>query len=118
MKFVIKSSNPYQVAPEMIRVSNWITERFGEFVSVQNPCTFAMLPGSDPKIPEVLELINLDNTNVEVGVLLAHESQLGFAVYQILFFRTDMFGPAQHQVFIIVSIDDEMAALECKLACI
>jgi hypothetical protein len=118
MNFVISSSDPYQKAPELLRVCAWLSNRFGETVTTDDEhSTFNLYSGSNPKVIEILDLLRWDHSLTDIYSLWYHESVLGFAVYQILFAYTDdRYRPSS--VDIIVSIDDEMLALECKLACI
>jgi hypothetical protein len=117
MIFVIRSSNAYEIAPEMFRICDWITERFGEIISIVNPCTFYISVGTNSKITEVMDLMQWDHSLVDILSLVYHESELGFAVYQILYINIAEFEQPP-LVKIIVSFEDEMTALECKLACV
>jgi hypothetical protein len=119
MKFVIRSGDPFSVAPELIRICEWLTNRFGEMVSISDPCTFTLLHQSNSGTAAILDSVEFKlPTGSKLMHLLIH-SRMAYRVIQVMSFPSTFVKLSNmYDIDIIVDIDDAYLAVECKLACI
>lgn len=126
MNFTICTKADIVTSPEKIRIAEWLTDRFGEFVSsglnIANGLhsTFTRLSGDNEFWEKHIALQGFRvSDDHKVVSVFAHISDKGFAVYDILHYKIADRGLGKLEYYsdIVVSIDDENTCLECKLAC-
>jgi hypothetical protein len=117
MNIVIKNSQPNGLSPEIMKVTAWLTDRFGERVSAVHPSTFNT---------KQLDIVFWTNhfrflgLSIPAGYNLVyigtHASENNFTIYDILYGRTNKNGTASiYKGDILIWFADDSIAVECKL---
>jgi hypothetical protein len=117
MNFVIRTNSDV-LSSKKTRIVQWLSDRFGEHISMRNPSTFSRLHGDTLYWEKQIANIGYDIPDIhKISSVYAHISERGFAIYDIVQYAnaTD-FTSFRYYSDVVVHIDDELICLECKLA--